>query len=295
MDDLLVTLLAKPEPSAEARAEGRARLVAATRRPARRKRFTWPAVALGAAATATAGIVVAVGLTPTATPDGPPAPRASGRQILLAAATTAVDRPARTGTYWHVKTRYQNPVVGLETRESWIRRDGREYTRDRHGRPVHTGGGTAFRVAFTPRTFAQIQRLPTDPAALRAEIDRLLRRRPLGRGEVWVGPGRVRLLVESLTDLLARTPAPPQVRAAAFRVLAGLPEVSPAGSAPGGGQTLLIRSPGGDTKVVVDPATSSVHGWTTTEPPPERRRGSWLANQSVSVLAAEWTPSLPAS
>ncbi|MDN3358895.1 CU044_5270 family protein [Actinomadura sp. DC4] len=291
MDDLrmLGTLLDRPGPSADVTARGRDRLRAAAHGPVRRRRFTWPAVALGTVATATAAIVVVSDLSPTATPNGPPPPvAASGRQILLAAATIAAARPAGSGAYWHVKTVYRNPRLSKFI-ESWTRKDGRQYVRNGSKRPVRVGGErTAFSIFSMDLTFEQIQSLPTDPAALKAKITEDER----GMAGHVVGPGRDPLMVQSLTELLARVPAPPKVRATAFRALAGLPGVSRAGSTPDG-QTLLIRNDREDMTMVVDPATSLVRGWTITAPPPSRDTPAWMGKQSVSVPTAEWTARPP--
>lgn len=143
----------------------------------------------------------------------------------------------------------------------------------------------------TSLTFEQIQRLPADPSALKAKLARMLKARklPVPLDHI-IGPGRDPQLIESLTSLLARMPTPPKVRAAAFRAIASLPGVTRVGSAPGG-QTLLIRGDAGDMRLVVDPATSLVRGWTAS--PPAKRKSAWLANQSVSIPTAEWTSELP--
>ena len=289
MDDLqmLGTLLEKPGPSAEVTARGRNRLhAAATSGPARRRRFTWPAIALSAATAGTAVIMAVSGLSPTATPNGPPAV-VSGRQVLLAAATTAEARPAGSGTFWHVKT-VQWDSRSSATSESWTRRDGREWQRRESQRLIRVSGSSAFSVAGTVLTFRQIQGLPTDPAALKARITGLLGKKKLPPNITEVGLGHDPRLIQSLVDLLARVPAPPRVRATAFRVLAGLPGVSRAGSV-SGGQTLLIRGPWGDARMVVDPATSLVRGLTITAPPRSEHRVAWLADQSISFPTAEWT------
>lgn len=297
MDDLrmIETLLTKPGPSEEVTVRGRERLREETAGTAKRRRLTWrvtaPVAALAAAATA-AAVIFADG-SPTATPNGPPAVTASGRQILLAAAVAAETRPAGTGTYWHVKTVYSDQRSS-ESRESWTRRDGREYVRNDSGPVVRIHGSpSAFGMMGGQLTYAQIQRLPADPAALKAKLAGMIRTGLDGRlaGHV-VGVGKDPLLIQSLTDLLARVPAPPKVRAAAFRAIASLPGVSRAGSAPNG-QTLLIHGDAGDVRMVVDPATSLVRGYTAAPPSPLPRHGAWLGKQSVMFPAAEWTSTLP--
>ncbi|MBW8485732.1 CU044_5270 family protein [Actinomadura parmotrematis] len=90
---------------------------------------------------------------------------------------------------------------------------------------------------FNGLTAAQIAALPTEPGALR---DRLLHLRGSWRavekkaaaypiGELR-GTDRVRALTQVAGDLLSTWPAPPGVRAAAFRMLAALPGVEAGGT-----------------------------------------------------------------
>ncbi|MCO5986686.1 hypothetical protein NE235_11290 [Actinoallomurus spadix] len=84
-----------------------------------------------------------------------------------------------------------------------------------------------------------------------------------------------------LTGLLAMTPAPPAVRAAAFRALASLPEVRNLGRVDGG-QGLLITDNGATIKLVLDPATSRIRSSTYTG------KGEKVTGGDT-VDAAEWT------
>lgn len=300
MDDdlrMLGALLTKPEPSDEVATRGRRRLRAATYGPARRRRFSWPMASAAVAAAATAAVVVSSVVTPEAPKNGPPAGGMAapaspsvrpGRQILLAAAVSAQTWQVGSGTYWHVETVYTN-ARGTQDIETWTRRDGREYSRSGSGRVTRVHGWPeAFSVAGTVLTFEQIQRLPAEPAALQAKLTHMLAARKLPLHGRIAGPGRDPQLIESLTSLLARVPAPPKVRAAAFRAIAALPDVTRVGSAPGG-ETLLIRGGTGDMRMIVDSASSLVSGWTETPP----GQSSVPVIPSVSIPTAEWTNEPP--
>ena len=71
-------------------------------------------------------------------------------------------------------------------------------------------------------TFGQLQRLPSDPEALRAWLIRIAKHDL----DASAGAAVVDLNVENeLADLLVYPPVPPRVRAAAFRALADMPGV----------------------------------------------------------------------
>jgi hypothetical protein len=81
-------------------------------------------------------------------------------------------------------------------------------------------------------------------------------------------------------------PAPPKVRAAAFRALASLPGVRSLGPVKGG-QGLLLPDPDGKNMLVVDPATSQVRGLSSDVIDGRKVSGS------SAITAAEWTNLLP--
>ena len=109
MDELqvLAAVLDKPDQTPEAIDDGRRRLNREMHGPARSHRTAWLMGGLGlTAAAATAAVVVVSGSTaPTATPNGPPGSKAapaptaklSARQVLLAAASTALTTPEGSG------------------------------------------------------------------------------------------------------------------------------------------------------------------------------------------------------
>jgi hypothetical protein len=300
MDDLeaLGTLLAKPGPSGELVDRGRRRLQQATCEPVRRRpsRRLAGGVALGLAAAVGAVIVVVVpGSKPPGTkpvPGAKPvvstaADHRSGRQILLAAATSAEAKPAGSGTYWHVKTVYT--VAGRPrptSMETWTRRDGRRWLAwGGPGTVIEMQGTSTFVLADAPVSLARIQSLPTTPAALKARVAYAARHGVDGRVPADALGGFV---LDSLISLLAELPAPPKVRAAAFRAIALSPGVRRLGAVKGG-QGLLFSASGTETRLTVDPATSLVHDVTKTSAP----GGKVEKRVTDSFVTAEWTNRLP--
>ncbi|WP_214319896.1 hypothetical protein [Nonomuraea sediminis] len=188
----------------------------------RRRRFAWSA---GALATATAAAVIAV--LPGGAPDG--------RDILLAAATSAASSPPSRGPYWHVEREIGGKVSTL-----WVSTDGRAW---RDAVPVAVPFSTAGRAL----TFEEIQRLPTDEAALERWVTGVLP--PGARDEV---------KADAVAGLLWSKPSPPKVRAAAYRVLADLPSVRYLGprTDPRGrtGDAFAY----GDRTLIIDPDSSQV-------------------------------------
>jgi hypothetical protein len=292
MDDLqmLAGALAAPEMSREAVDRGRHRLLNRMRGPVarrRRPRLLAATIGLTAAAAAAAVAVTTSGTTaPTATPNSPPS-EPSSTQILLAAASTAETRPAGSGTYWHVKEIEENkkptskPMRGVV--DVWTRRDGTQWGGSNGVVLGNDGDGSpaAFQVAFTRLTFAQLQGLPTTADGLTAWIDGSIKRSKTGR----VPAGAERTYVpRTLIELLYEFPAPPKVRAAAYRALAALPNVKSLGAVKGGRGLLINSGTADEQRLVFDPKTSLVHSVGDT---------GTASYHRVTVLAAEWTNTLP--
>jgi hypothetical protein len=283
--------------------------------PARGRRFRLPGrVQLVATAAMVAAIAAGAtfaagsgGTAPAATGGLPAAPvRLSAQQILLAAATAA--QKQHPGTYWHFKITIEPPagapkVSGpaathiVNTYESWVGRDGEYWNTQPScaappGTVVFEGPGLAGFSLGAPQgkltnpapmnpapqgsvppgtgdlTYQQTQHLPTGPAALKAWFARY-------------NPDSS-FIVSALIALQYEVPAPPQVRAAAFRALATLPDVKNLGPVPGG-QALLIsfpQEPWAWIKLVVDPATSLL-------------RSESGAKGTTLIETAEWTNRLP--
>jgi hypothetical protein len=109
-------------------------------------------------------------------------------------------------------------------------------------------------------SFGQLLRLPTSPAALKARLTALAR-----RPAILTGPAAV---FESLINLVTELPAPPQVRAAAFRALATSPIVIRAVTVDGHPGLRMSTSRFSwlrSATLVVDPATSQVQAVVNAE------------------------------
>jgi hypothetical protein len=302
-DDLrtLATLLATPEPSDATIGRGRRQLVAAIRTPARRHRAAargrgsqrparWLAGGLGLAAAATAAaVVLSTGSAPAVPRSHPPvtaradAAQQAKQRILLAAAISAAAQ--QLGTYWHYKSQItmtgdpSQKASNSETDQEWTAHDGRYWSAQPACGTIPAGvvaegpGNSGFVYgAGDLLTYQQTEHLPTSPAALAAWFARYT---PPGTAtDDWVAG--------SLISMEWLVPTPPQVRAAGFRALAALPNVTSLGPVPGG-QELLIKDPQRPIdwlKVVIDPATSLVRSETNFK-------------SVTTIEAANWTNHLP--
>jgi hypothetical protein len=246
MNDLrtLGDALSPDEPSQDVVDRSRHRLLNHMRdnRPVRRRVWLPIATALTAAAAIAAVALVALPSTDTKT-------AASGQDVLLAAADAAERSPEGSGTYWHLTVgfgRYGNA-------EFWIKPNGEYWFRN------HNTEGAVW-PSGTPRlpkpfslesgvelTFDQLRALPTDPAALRAWVDEAV---VSGHEQ-----DKARATMSSLVALVSTVPAPPDVRATAFRALAAYPGIENLGPVPGGQAVLLP----GNARLVVDLAAGLVN------------------------------------
>lgn len=258
----------------------RTHLISEVRRTSAPRRVTPLRLAVGGLGLTAAAVAAVVGLSSTTAPApvrNRPAVPLSGQRILLAAASTAEARPAGSGVYWHLKTVQEVGGAKRIVMDEWTRRDGQQWG-GTGGRVVKSDGppkGT-FQVAFTKVTFAQLQKLPTTATGLNGWIAGSIKHSktgqvPAGSGNTYV-PG-------ALLPLLYEFPAPPKVRAAAFRLLASLPGVSRSGKAG-------VYLPGSGIKLVFDPATSLVRNVHITTNKVDK-------TLDITVLAAEWTNRLP--
>ncbi|QKG23074.1 CU044_5270 family protein [Actinomadura verrucosospora] len=262
MDDLklLGTALAGPDPSPEAVDRSRHRLQNTMRdggpaKPRRGRRWILAGAGLTAAAAAAAIVV-----SDLSAPDSPEKETVlSGRQVMLAAATTAEAKPATSGTYWHTKSVRQSGKV-TDVSETWFARDGRTW--------LSAAPGLVSRVekrpliGLTDLDYAGVQRLPTDPARLKAAL--------LESATVPAARRRPQLFtLNLLQSVLAEAPAPPKVRAAAYRALAAMPHIDNLGRTAGGYRLKITYMNGAGTgadgteTIVVDPKSTQlrVEGW----------------------------------
>lgn len=311
MDELqmIATMLAEP-PTPETEAAVRHRLLNGMREPERPARRAWRRPALwsgfGLAATAaavTGAVVLSSGTTPRA-PDPGRDPAAaqpmSAKTVLLTAAEHAAAAPA-SGKYWHVlrvqsdayySDRGKYWMLGRQLIAQWSRPDGRSWTgyRTLGAVPMSAKDAPAFRRDGSPdpnpvaprldkdtgtktflvcdrdMTFKQVQALPTDPGELRAAL-----RRASPRAHATAGRTADEVVKNCVTDLLSFVPAPPKVRAAAYRMLAAMPGVTAIGKVTdergrqGVGLHVRVMRDVADT-VIIDPGSSLVLSTSRTVP-----------------------------
>jgi hypothetical protein len=292
--------------------------------PGRVRRFRMPRMGIGLAVAGVTAAAIVAGTTfvvgsgakapAAARGGGAAASQLSARQILLAAATTAAARPAGSGTYWYVRTFGSEQGIHY-SEERWMRPDGEAWVLG-----VKSGGkllkysdqfpdgGTPFWLAGNPWafsalegvpmtathasvpyswratqvTFRQLQHLPTSPAELKAWL--VAFNRNYDNLDGTPDPQHVAVF-DSLTILIAELPAPPRVRAAAFRVIASLPNVKSLGAVNGGQGLLISLSRHLHATLVVDPVTSQVSYTLTAS-------GTAQSPSSVSEIGW-WTNHLP--
>lgn len=315
-------------PSPTAHATARAALVdqiaraaaprPAAMRPARRGvRLSW--LIGGTSVVAAAAVAVAFAVVPGGTPPRPQDPtsstptrqysEASGAQVLLAAADAAQSRPASTGLYWHVRSLLTDTEYGHGgAMEHWTTRDGDGYVLlpDKGGVYLMEPK-SALSLAGQYMTADQLERLPSDPTALKAWIaDSYAHPAPPPaipggpKPPMPAGGGNSTeaqlsgLIMNALIELLYNLPAPPAVRAAVLRALAAMPDVTNVGTKDGG-QALRIAIPpppadkfpngkvpaGADgITLVIDTATSTLISYTNYQ-------------GTIKILTAEWTNEMP--
>jgi hypothetical protein len=287
-DDLraLGALLDKPAPPAHVVDRGRRRIEkAAHGRPRHR------GVVLGLAAAAIAvGLAVPGGPAARQDPGATPTAHVSGRQALLAAAVTAEHAPAGSGTYWHIKRTNRFEASGghwrSRTTETWTRRDGHQWVAlSTPGTVGELPGPQKFTLIELRLSFAEIQALPTDPAALTARLRTVAVRSQDPDASDHMEDEYV---ISALISLVQEAPAPPRVRGAAFRALAASPGVRSTGPV-SGGQGYVLTGDGLVTQLTVDPSTARV--WSSTYLPGHGRPlGRKIATSGVT---AGWTNRLP--
>jgi hypothetical protein len=185
------------------------------------------------------------------------------------------------------------------TQETWTNRDGAFWVPDSAAGTgvVPLGGPGGFSLASSDLTFSQLQRLPESPAALKAWITHSFEHpayAQMGIPSASVLPGYV---LSTLVRLITDMPVPPAVRAAAFRALASMPNVTSLGPADGG-QALLITGPpppasnhpgvkiphgpvpAGDTELIIDTTAAQVRSIITSE-------------STEMVISEGWTNQMP--
>ena len=278
----------------------------------RRRQTGWLAGGLGvtAATAASIAMIVTLGTPGRSAPNDPGNAQSgeisqlSGRQILLDAATAAATAPVSTGRYWYVNELAPGSAAKMTTR-SWYTHDGTVYTMIPQDKGVFLASPHAgFSIGASSLTYRQIQQLPTSPAALTAWIIRSFSHpsapptTPGGAPRaVYSPPPRADIssaVAISLSELLDQIPAPPAVRAAAFRALAAMPDVT---KLDGVGDDVVLRISGpalpaskfpggkvpvgtGEIRLIIDASTFTLHAWSDY-------------TGTTTILAARWTNTLP--
>jgi hypothetical protein len=256
MDDINLIRTVLTEEREDGRAAARLRLqqVIAAERGGRvpGKRWLWPLAGTGLVAAAAAVAVVLGAAAPPA-----PAPRPAGdgthavprtaQEFLLAAATEAAKAPVTTGKYWHTRWdmyydrnkgtlgEHGEPIVQVV--EEWQAADPAgpswsssvQVKQGRYRPKVRTPDRIGY-GAEAEFSLAEARALPADPAALRAVLAVKADGMGIDLADL-TADGLDGYIFEATAGLLARAPASPAQRAAAYRLLATVPGVELAGSA----------------------------------------------------------------
>jgi hypothetical protein len=305
----------QPPPSRGSQAKARARLL---RLAGRRRRPMVRFAAVGIAAAAVLALLLGPlyltgvldrrddpqAIDPAVSPSSAASDTAARNVLLGAARQVDALQPEPVGAYWHVRSLISVPrSVGSDPEESrlieenWTARDsGQSWSGscglDGKPTPCRLGeAGVGFALGERSNVdYAAVEALPDDVEGLRQY---LLKHRPAEAGESdqW--------LFSSASALLADLPASPQVRAAAFRLLAGLPGVVSQGTVQdsqgrsGTAIALLDNGSGVDStlQLVVDPGSGKLlsrrlNAVSSTDGKPVKRA-------TITYLSVGWTNQKP--
>ena len=121
------------------------------------------------------------------------------------------------------------------------------------------------RLSPVSLSYAQLLRLPTDPDLLSARIDAVVHalRHPLFQGLLRASSSQATAAARFLVvRSLGEAPAPPQLLAAAYRVLASTPGLRLLGQVTDSigrtGTGIAVRIGAGELEIIVDPATGAL-------------------------------------
>ncbi|MEV4621054.1 CU044_5270 family protein [Asanoa sp. NPDC049573] len=240
--------------------------------PTRRLVLAGGALVAAAAVAAAAVAAAAVGVTAVVLPDSarPPvrtdaaAPPTTG-DWLLVAATASATAPDRTGAYWVYRSEEAEKDRPRMVIEQWLttvdRKPSAAYLRDpatgRWSRRDLRGHSAAnnFLLGGQGRSAREIAALPAGPDQLKAKL------------LSWYAAGdRSDFLFYAASALVLNLPARPEVRAAAYRMLAGVPGVTVLGpvtdAAGRSGIAVAIEHRGdggarGQVRLIIDPASGA--------------------------------------
>jgi hypothetical protein len=270
-----------------------------------RRRIGWLVAGVGL----TAAAAVAISVIPGTTADRPstragdtpgssseqPVKALTGQEILLAAATAAEQAPEGSGEYWHVKVETFDANGTVDTAwEDFISPDGRQWwlSAKTNGKAIPVNSDEPmkpFTLGGLDLTLDEMRALPTEPDALKNAItDGIM------NGDARTSGGPIRddpdMVATStfygLVSLVSTQPAPPAVRAAAFRAIAAYPGVESLGEVPGGQGLRLSDS----QRLVVDPDTGRVNGTSVLV---TVQGGIYSVADGTARVTTEWTDTLP--
>ncbi|GAA3153144.1 hypothetical protein GCM10010466_50170 [Planomonospora alba] len=210
---------------------------------------------------------------------------------------------ARDGRVWSGSRALGARPASKADEDAW-RRDGSPAEWSSRGRVLSTSpeegrltaatGKVPFSMAGRAMTFEQIQGLPTEAAALKDRVSRVVREQEAGGASAGGSPDGV--VADALSGLLWSKPSPPAVRAAAYRALAELPNVRYLGEAAdelgrtGAAFSFTLRTtPSVRRTLIIDPGDSQVLSSTATG------LSEAGGDQVELVLEAGWTDDEPAA
>ncbi|MEU4378925.1 CU044_5270 family protein [Micromonospora echinofusca] len=168
-------------------------------------------------------------------------------------------------------------------------------TRPGEGRLDREPGAPRYLEDLGRLTLKQVRQLPDEPGALRAWVTERIRTGrdagyPAGSAE------SDSLLFGHLSRLLLDTPAPPKVRAAAFRILADIPGVRSLGVVQDvrgrSGQGVEFRSGPRTERLIVDTSTHRLLASTVVSIP-KGAAAPGDKERSTLVLTADWSDAAP--
>ncbi|MFJ2031148.1 CU044_5270 family protein [Streptosporangium sp. NPDC087985] len=208
---------------------------------------------------------------------------------------------ARDGRVWSGSRTLGVRPRSAADEEAW-RRDGSPTEWSSQGDVLSTSpekgelkavtGKVPFSMAGREMTFEQLQKLPVAPAALKDWVTKAVHDVPAGTLDG--------VVADALSGLLWSKPSPPDVRAAAYRALAELPNVRYLGRTTdergrtGAEFSFTVQPPGAQSPatvqrtLIIDPGSSQVLSSTVTSRPGIK------GDQVEVVLEAGWTDDEPA-
>lgn len=248
------------------------------------RRWSMPRMASGAAVVAgitAVGLVVGLSGGHESLPPGPGAmassgsasPRTAAVVLLANAADAAANTPAGNGDWAYTSSVIVMNNTGTHTlrRQTWEKTDGTDalIREDRDGKveDMRTGDNSGmFPLSLRHPTYRYLATLPTDPTALRDEIYRqaqneLRELKPLPQPLYTVDQWAFLLIGD-----LVRQAAPPELKAALYRVAATIPDVeyvndiTDAAGRHGIGVAHVVNNGGDRTILIFDRTTYQVMG-----------------------------------